>query len=80
MRGAAALSLIPSIPQKIIVKINDVADVNQRRWLEESRQLLEKVAQTHLVLVNWMAVQQKACISPSTILVAAKAGIFYFIS
>ena len=77
MRGAAAPSLIPSIPQKIIVKINDAADVNQRRWLEESRQLLEKVAQTHLVMVNWMAVLQKARVSPSTSLVATKAGIFF---
>ena len=37
----------------------DVAEVDQRRWLEESRQWLENVDQTHLVLASGKRVLQK---------------------
>ena len=41
------------VPKKISEeKIVDVAEVNQRRWLEESGQWLENVDQTHLVLAS----------------------------
>ena len=38
---------IPAFPPKIERKIIDVAEVNQRRWLEESGQWLENVDRTH---------------------------------
>ena len=37
----------------------DVAEVNQWRWLEECRQRLENVLQTHLVLASGNPVLQK---------------------
>ena len=37
----------------------NVAEVNQRRWLEESGQQLENVHQTNLVLVNGKPLLQK---------------------
>ena len=37
----------------------DVAEVNQRHWLEESRQWLENVDRTHLVLGSGKPVPQK---------------------
>ena len=43
---SAALGSIPSIPQKNSWdEIVHAADVNQRRWLEESEQWLENVDQ-----------------------------------
>ena len=49
----AAPGLIPSIPQKIREeKIVNVAEENQRRSLEESRQWFENVDRTHLVLAG----------------------------
>ena len=42
--------------------IIDVAEVNQLHWLEESRQWLENVDQTHLVLASGKPVLQKNCI------------------
>ena len=56
----AALGLIPSIPtKKFSEKIIDVAEVNQWRGLEESRQWLENVDRLHLVLASSKPVQQK---------------------
>ena len=44
----AAPGLIPSIPPKNSEEnIVNVAEVNQRRWFEESEQLLENVDRTH---------------------------------
>ena len=43
----AASGSIPSVP-----KIIDVAEVNKRRWFEESGQWLENVDRTHLDLVS----------------------------
>ena len=40
-------------------KIIDVAEVNQRSWLDESGQRLENVDQTLLVLASGKSVQQK---------------------
>ena len=40
-------------------KIFNVAEVNQRRWLEESGLRLENVNQTHLVLASGKPVLQK---------------------
>ena len=37
----------------------DVAEVNQRRWLEESGQWIENVDRTHLVLASGNPVLQK---------------------
>ena len=42
-------SAFPKISQR---KIIDVAEVNQQGWLEESRQLLENVALSYLVLAS----------------------------
>ena len=39
--------------------IIDVAEVNQRRWLEESGQWLENVDRTHLVLASGKLVLKK---------------------
>ena len=39
----------------------DVAEVNQRRWLEESGQRLENVDGTHLVLASGKPVLTKNC-------------------
>ena len=51
---------IPSVPpKKFRGKIINVAEVNQRRWLEESGQWQENVDQTHLVLVSGKPAQQK---------------------
>ena len=48
------------VPKKISEeKIVDVAEVNQRRWLEESGLWLENVDQTHLVLASGKLVLQK---------------------
>ena len=44
-------------------KIIDVAQVNQRRWLEESGQWLENVDRTHLVLATGKPVLQKNVLS-----------------
>ena len=41
-------------------KIINVAEVKQRRWLEESGQWLENVDQTHLVLASGKPIQQKS--------------------
>ena len=47
----AATGLIPSAPKNVSQEnIVDVAEVNQRRCCEESRQWLDNVGQTHLVL------------------------------
>ena len=55
-----APGLIPSVPtKKFRGKIINVAEVNQRRWLEESGQWQENVDQTHLVLVSGKPAQQK---------------------
>ena len=40
-------------------KIIDVAEVNQRPWLEESGQWLENVERTHLVLSSGKPLLQK---------------------
>ena len=56
----AAPGSIPTIPpQKIGGKIIHVAEVNQRRWQQESRQWLENVDWTHLVLASGKTVLQK---------------------
>ena len=41
----------------------NVAEVNQRRWLEESGQWLENVDQTHLVLDSGKPVLQKKLVT-----------------
>ena len=51
--GSSCLGSIFKIPEFFSVeKINDVAQVNQRRWLEESGQWLENFDRTHLVLAS----------------------------
>ena len=55
----AALGSIHRIPQKISEKtIVDVAEINQRRCLEESGQWLENNDRTHLVLTSGKQVLQ----------------------
>ena len=49
--------IIPKIFQ--IDKLIDVAEFNQRLWLEESGQWLENVVRTHLVLASDKPVLQK---------------------
>ena len=44
-------------------KIIDVAEVNQRRWLEESGQWHENVDRTHLDLASDKPVSQKALLA-----------------
>ena len=57
---SAALASIPSIPPKKIQGKNaDVAEVDRRGCLEESRQWLEKVDLTYLVLASGIPVLQK---------------------
>ena len=41
------------------MKNNNVTEVNQQRWLEESGQWLENVDRTHLVLASGKLVLQK---------------------
>ena len=49
----AAPGSIPSIPLKFSEeKVFDIAEVNQRRWLEECGHWLENVDQTYLVVVS----------------------------
>ena len=55
-------------PKKFIGKIVDVADVNQRRCLEESGQWLENVDHTHLVLVSDKLVLQKSLVGTTTLI------------
>ena len=50
---------IPAFPKFIRRKIINVAEVNQRRCLEESGQWLENVDPTHLVLASGKPVLQK---------------------
>ena len=50
----AAPGSIPRIPEII-----DIAEVNQRCWLEESGQWLENVARVHLVPASGKPVLQK---------------------
>ena len=55
-----APGLNPSVPEIFSEeKIIDVAEVNQRRRLEESGQWLESVDRTHLVLASGKPVLQK---------------------
>ena len=50
----------PGVPKKISEEKNvHVAEVNQRRWLEESGQMLENVVPTQLVLASGKLVLQK---------------------
>ena len=53
------LQLIPAFPNFFGGNIFDVAEVYQRRWLEESGKWLEHVDQTHLVLAIGQPVLQK---------------------
>ena len=46
-------------PKNFRGKFIAVAEVNQRRWLEESGQWLENVDRTHLVLASGKPVLQK---------------------
>ena len=56
----AAPGLVPSIPKKILKEqINDVAEVNKWRCLDESGQCLENADQTHLVLASGKLVLQR---------------------
>ena len=58
--------MIPSIPEIFFCgKIIDVAEVNQRPWLEESGQGLENGDRTHLVLASGKPVLQKSLIIQS---------------
>ena len=55
----AAPGLIPSVPKKFSEeKIVDVAEVNQRRCLEESEQWLSNDDRTHPVLASGKLVLQ----------------------
>ena len=47
-------------------KIIDVAEINQRGWLEESGQWLENVDPTHLVQASGKPVLQKMICGPQT--------------
>ena len=49
----------PAFPKNFKGKIINVAEVNQRRWLEKSGQWLENVDQTHLVQASGKPVLQK---------------------
>ena len=54
---------IPSFPQKISEeKIVNIAEVNQRRRLEESETWLENVDRTHLILACVKLVLQKVAL------------------
>ena len=56
----STMASVLCVPKKISEeKIVDVAEVNQRRWLEESGQWLENVDQTHIVLASGKLVLQK---------------------
>ena len=52
-------SLLPKLFSE--EKIIDVAEFNQRRWLEESGRQLENVDRPHLVLASGKPVPQKMC-------------------
>ena len=57
----AALDSIPSIPPKNFRgKVIDVAEVNQRHWVEESGLWHENVDRTHLHLASGKPVLQMA--------------------
>ena len=43
----------------MVVKIVDVAEVNQQHWLEESGEWLENVDRTHLDQANGKPLKQK---------------------
>ena len=47
-------------PKIFKIKIIDVVEVNQWRWLDESGQWLENVDRTHLVLPSGEPVLQKS--------------------
>ena len=53
------VSIFPAFPKKFRVKIIKVAEVYQRRWLEESGQWLENADRTHLVRECGKPVLQK---------------------
>ena len=57
---SATLGSIPCIlPKNSQGKIDDVAEVYQGRWVENSGQYLENVDQTYLVLASGKLVLQK---------------------
>ena len=59
----AAPGSIPSVPKSFCRgKIIDVAEVNQRGWLEESGQWLENVDQTHQVELRASQCYTKLCL------------------
>ena len=60
LQNSTTPGLNPSVPEIFSEeKIIDVAEVNQRRRLEESGQWLESVDRTHLVLASGKPVLQK---------------------
>ena len=77
-----APGLIPSVPKKISeVKFFEVAEVNQRRWLEESGQCLENVDWTHLDLANDKPVLEKERLSNHSLrLIRRKKGDLLFLT
>ena len=56
---AALGSILSSPPKYSEEKIVNVAEVNERRWLEESGRWLENVDRTHVVLASGNPVLQK---------------------
>ena len=58
---AALGSILSGPPKNSEENIVNVAEVNERRWLEESGQWLENVDQAHLVLASGKPVLQKTC-------------------
>ena len=60
-RPYCPIGLIPSIPEIFSPEIVNVAEANQRHFLEESGQWLGNVHRTHLVLAIGKLVPQKTC-------------------